>query len=135
MLASIGIGLWVAVDSSDNSIEFIIARLSLIPLCVASAWFSASQYVKLRNLAEDYAYKTVLAKSLVGFSEQIRQSENNTEAHSTYLERVLNEIHKDPLRSRKSIKTEPDITTTVEQLKNSLESVTSALKLFSQKAD
>jgi hypothetical protein len=98
---AIGIGIWVASDSSQNSsLPLIIGRLTLIPLCVAGSWFSAAQFVKLKNLAEDYAYKSALAKSLIGFSEQIRQSGENPASHTTYLQQVLNEIHKDPLRHR-----------------------------------
>ncbi len=132
MTAAIAIGLWVAVASHSSSIELIIARLSLIPLCVAGAWFSASQYVKLKNLAEDYAYKTVLAKSLIGFSEQIRQSDNHTTSHSTYLEKVLTEIHKDPLRARSKDQKHPDTSPSPSDLKLVLDDIRSALEKLSK---
>jgi hypothetical protein len=35
-----------------------IARISIISLPFAGAWFCAGQYTKLKNIAEDYAYKT-----------------------------------------------------------------------------
>jgi hypothetical protein len=31
---------------------------------ISVAWFCAGQYTKLRNIAEDYAYKTMLAQSI-----------------------------------------------------------------------
>lgn len=108
LLLAIGIGIWVASGSNgDSSLPLIIGRITLIPLCVAGSWFSASQFIKLKNLAEDYAYKSVLAKSLIGFSEQIRQSGEDPSAHTTYLQQVLSEIHKDPLRNR-SCRSEKD---------------------------
>ncbi|WP_415844435.1 hypothetical protein ACMYUJ_14890 [Stutzerimonas zhaodongensis] len=108
LILAIGIGIWVASgSSSDPSLPLIIGRITLIPLCVAGSWFSATQFIKLKNLAEDYAYKSVLAKSLIGFSEQIRQSGEDPSAHTTYLQQVLSEIHKDPLRNRNS-KTEKE---------------------------
>lgn len=108
LLLAIGIGVWVASGSNgDSSLPLIIGRITLIPLCVAGSWFSATQFIKLKNLAEDYAYKSVLAKSLIGFSEQIRQSGEDSSAHTTYLQQVLSEIHKDPLRNR-NFKTEKE---------------------------
>jgi hypothetical protein len=32
---------------------------------ISVAWFCAGQYTKLRNIAEDYAYKTMLAQSII----------------------------------------------------------------------
>ena len=70
----------------------------MIPLTLAGAMFCARQYVKQKNLIEDYAYKTVLAKSIVAFSEELRQGESNN--YSEYISVMLKEIHQDPLRTR-----------------------------------
>ena len=51
-----------------------------------------------KNLLEDYSYKLALAKSMVAFSEELR--EKDSERYKEYLSTVLNEILKDPLRIR-----------------------------------
>ena len=68
----------------------------MIPLTLTGAMFCARQYVKQKNIIEDYAYKTVLAKSIVAFSEEFKGKEQ----YSQYIETVLREIHQDPLRQR-----------------------------------
>lgn len=82
----------------------IVGRLSLVPFALLAAIFCANQYVKQKILIEDYAYKTVLAKSLVAFSEELRVKE--PEKYAEYLSTVLKEIHQDPLRKRDKIKDE-----------------------------
>lgn len=100
LICAVGIGVWVTVDSGTG-IEIILGRVSLIPILIGGAWFSASQYIKQRNIAEDYAYKNVLARSIVGFSEQISGSDGRGEDHSHYIRTVLSEIHMSPLRREK----------------------------------
>lgn len=100
---AIFIGGWVAVDPKIGW-EMLVARISLIPMLIAGAWFSAGQYVKQKNLAEDYAYKSVLAKSIVGFSEQLSAKEGTNKEYSHYVQSVLKEIHNDPLRRRADTK-------------------------------
>ena len=68
----------------------------MIPLTLTGAMFCARQYVKQKNLIEDYAYKTVLTKSIVAFSEEFKGKAQ----YSQYIETVLREIHQDPLRQR-----------------------------------
>ena len=80
------------------SLHIFISRISMIPLTLAGAMFCARQYVKQKNLIEDYAYKTVLAKSIVAFSEELRQGDDKN--YSEYISVMLKEIHQDPLRSR-----------------------------------
>ena len=70
----------------------------MIPLTLLAAMFCSNQYVKQKNIIEDYAYKTVLAKSIIAFSEELRVKE--PEKYAEYLSTVLKEIHKDPLRKR-----------------------------------
>lgn len=100
VLIAIGLGIWIASDETDK-IHLIIGRIALIPLPIVAAVFCANQYVKQKNIIEDYAYKMVLAKSIVGFSEQLKKdpSEDKGE-YIHYIKVALEEIHKDPLRKR-----------------------------------
>jgi hypothetical protein len=77
-----------------------------MPLTIAAAWFCSSQFVKQKNIAEDYAYKTVLAKSIVGFSEQLSKKSNQGDEYKKYIEKMLDEIHRDPIRrnERRNVK-------------------------------
>ena len=100
IITAILLGVWVAFDKT-NDLHLIIGRIALIPLPIIAAIFCANQYVKQKNLIEDYAYKMVLAKSIVGFSEQLKKdpSEDKGE-YIHYMKVALEEIHKDPLRKR-----------------------------------
>lgn len=99
LVAAVLVGVWLFVDKSVR-LETIVGRISLMPILIAGAWFCASQYVKQKNIAEDYAYKSVLAKSMVGFSDQLSDESRKGEDYSHYVKSVLSEIHKDPLRNR-----------------------------------
>jgi hypothetical protein len=97
------LGIWVVtgwgIDPNiKNPIMSIVGRLSMIPFALLAAIFCANQYVKQKNLVEDYAYKTVLAKSIIAFSEELRTKE--PEKYAEYLSTILKEIHQDPLRKR-----------------------------------
>ena len=70
----------------------------MIPLLVIATIFCAGQYSKQKALLEDYSYKLTLAKSMVAFSEELR--EKDPERHREYLSMVLSEILQDPLRHR-----------------------------------
>jgi hypothetical protein len=105
IVATLLIGIWIltgwGIHRSDDSnliMMNLIGRLSLIPFTVLAALFCANQYVKQKNIIEDYAYKTVLAKSIVAFSEELRAKEPIR--YAEYLSTVLKEIHQDPLRKR-----------------------------------
>ncbi len=98
---AIGVGVWIVWEKS-LSLETIIGRLSLLPILLGATWFCAGQYIKLRNLAEDYAYKSVLAKSMVGFSEKLSNTSTKNEEYSHYIKSVLYEMHNDPLGRRKN---------------------------------
>lgn len=97
---AISLGVWILIGQTDK-IHIIIGRIALIPLPIVGAIFCANQYVKQKNIIEDYAYKMVLAKSIVGFSEQLKKdlSEDKGE-YVHYMKVALEEIHKDPLRRR-----------------------------------
>jgi hypothetical protein len=106
-------GLIDIVPSKDNvpSIDetaFIISRLVVSPLFLVGAWFCATQYVKRKNIIEDYGYKKVLSLSLLSFKAEIEKTgvQNTTE----FIRAVQNELIKSPLDSldRKHLKRESD---------------------------
>ena len=99
---------WYFMQSiNENNQWFIIlGRILLLPIPIMGAVFCANQYTKQKNIIEDYAYKQTIAKSVVGFSEQLKKNgkdEDNSE-YVDYIRKALTEIHKDPLRSRKEEK-------------------------------
>jgi hypothetical protein len=116
LLGAIAVGIWVTLDS-DTAIGLVVGRLSLIPLLVAGAWFAASQYTKQRNIAEEYAYKSVLVRSMVGFSEQISGSDGKGDDYSHYVRNVLSEIHMNPLRKPAKSEKEQNSSETVDLLR------------------
>jgi len=103
MLLISGISYWIL---SGQSIEtnVLIGRILMIPILSIGLYFCISQYNKQKTIIEDYAYKTVIAKAIVGFSEQIKKNETeNTDEYATYMKTALAEIHQDPLRKRSKI--------------------------------
>lgn len=92
-----GLGDITGVDK-NQMIFNLVGRLSMIPFTVAGAVFCANQYTKQKNIAEDYAYKTTIAKSIIAFSEELRAKE--PEKYTEYISTILKEIHQDPLRKR-----------------------------------
>lgn len=106
-VCAIAIGIWVVWGNSTIALTTLVGRVTLIPILLGGAWFSASRYIKQKNLSEDYAYKSVLSKSIVGFSEQLSAKINKGEDYSYYVKSVLEEIHQDPL-GRKRLATLQD---------------------------
>lgn len=101
IFVTIGLGVWIVCGwgiSSTDKITSIVGRISMIPFTLLGALFCANQYTKQKNIAEDYAYKTVLAKSIVAFSEELRGKD--PARYAEYISTVLREIHQDPLRKR-----------------------------------
>ena len=87
---------------NPDSINSILGRIFGVGIAITGAAFCARQYVKQKEIAEDYAYKVVLSKSILAFSEEIDlAADDNGGEVSKYLQKVLDEIHKDPLRTRK----------------------------------
>ena len=86
--------------NEENKWFLIVGRLLLLPIPIIGAIFCANQYTKQKNITEDYAYKTVIAKSIVGFSEQLKKNSTDNSEYITYIAKALEEIHKDPLRAR-----------------------------------
>ena len=100
LIATVLLGIWI-LQTNPTYISLIIGRIALLPLPIIGAFFCANQYNKQKNIIEDYAYKMVLSKAIVGFSEQLKKngSENNEE-YVHYIKTALEEIHRDPLRKR-----------------------------------
>ena len=98
-------GLWI-LQTAPDQIGLLIGRISLLPLPIIGAIFCANQYTKQKNIIEDYAYKMVLSKAIVGFSEQLKKNGSDTnEEYVHYIKTALEEIHKYPLRKREKNKT------------------------------
>ncbi|KZS39505.1 hypothetical protein AWE51_25735 [Aquimarina aggregata] len=85
--------------ADTENIGFIIGRIGLTFIGISGAVFCANRFVILRNLEEDYEYKVVLTKSILAFSNKIKEIDDSKVAD--YLTQVLDELHQDPLRSRK----------------------------------
>ncbi len=127
VVASVGIGIWV---TSEQGIQLpaVISRISLLPILIGGAWFSAGQYVKQKNIAEDYAYKSVLAKSIVGFSDQLSSDTSKGDDYSHYMKSVLLQIHNDPLRKHISKPLEDN--SAREDIKKALEEIKGFKKII-----
>lgn len=130
LLGTIGLGIWI-LHTIPNDIGILIARISLLPLPIIGAIFCANQYTKQKNIIEDYAYKMVLAKSIVGFSEQLKKNgTDNNEEYIHYIKTALEEIHKDPLRSRtKSVKDSKNEPINLAQIGELVERITKLIKV------
>ncbi|MCW8896592.1 MAG: hypothetical protein OQJ96_06095 [Flavobacteriales bacterium] len=104
LLVAIALTVWIVggwgIENKDE-ISSIIGRVVAVAIAISGATFCAKQYIKQKNIAEDYAYKATLSKSIIAFTDEIKNRENEDGNQvSQYLEKVLNEIHKDPLRAR-----------------------------------
>ena len=106
LLFTLFVGIWIITGwwidpstSTENQMLLnLIGRLSMIPFTITGAIFCANQYTKQKNLIEDYAYKTTIAKSIIAFSEELRTKD--PERYAEYISTILKEIHQDPLRKR-----------------------------------
>lgn len=104
LISAISLTIWIVSDTANSEkLGVILGRIVAVGISIAGAAFCAKQYVTQKHIAEDYAYKAVLSKSIVAFTEEIGASSDNPDQHiGNYLNKVLTEIHKDPLRERKS---------------------------------
>ncbi|TRX71522.1 hypothetical protein [Carboxylicivirga sp. M1479] len=92
----------IATASYEEGLKWIpqlVGKVTAIGISIAGATFCSKRYIKQKNIAEDYAYKATLAKSIIAFTREI-QKRGSDESVSEYLTKVLTEIHKDPLRDR-----------------------------------
>ena len=103
--ATLCIGIWIVLGlgikdniSQNQLIINLIGRLSMIPFTIMGAIFCANQYTTQKNIIEDYAYKTAIAKSIIAFSEELRSKD--PDQYAKYISTILKEIHQDPLRKR-----------------------------------
>lgn len=103
---TLGIGIWIVL-SGHNDITATIGRVVLTSFTITGAIFCANQFIRQKNVIEDYSYKLVLAKSIVGFSEQLNNGQSNSDEYKAYIKLALSEIHQDPLRKRS--KNEKDV--------------------------
>lgn len=106
LITAISLTVWAITGygvTNPDSFGSIAGRIVAVGIAVSGAAFCAKQYVKQKNIAEDYAYKAVLSKSIIAFANEIKKSDisNNGEQVGKYLQKVLEEIHRDPLRTRK----------------------------------
>lgn len=98
VVAAIGLTIWIVIGDHAHDVSAIVGRIAAVAISITGATFCARQYVKQNNILEDYAYKSVLAKSIIAFTEEIKKRDDKKVAD--YLSKVLDEIHKDPLRTR-----------------------------------
>lgn len=99
---------------SDAAVPFLISRILVAPLFLAGAWFCATQYIKQKNITEDYAYKKVLSLSLLSIKAEVEKTgEKNT---SEFIRAIQGEIVKSPLDTldKKHFKNEIDLLRTVQ---------------------
>lgn len=128
LLTTITLGIWI-LHVVPTDMMILIARISLMPLPVIGAIFCANQYTKQKNIVEDYAYKMVLAKAIVGFSEQLKKNgSQNNEEYVHYIKTALEEIHKDPLRKRISSKPNSENSNNLTQIGDLVEKLSKLVK-------
>ena len=97
-LITIVIGILIVVGWWDNQnigLSMAVSRIAIMLTPLSGALFCAAQYAKYRNIREDYGYKAVLSKSMIGFMEHLPE-----DVRRDYLKTVLTEIHKNPLRKK-----------------------------------
>lgn len=99
--SAIALTAWIVNNNDSDNLNALIGRIVAVGISITGATFCAKQFVKQKNIQEDYAYKSVLAKSVVAFTEEIKKRDDKKVA--AYLEKVLSEIHKDPLRGRQNV--------------------------------
>ena len=87
-------------DSSKKRKQWLNGSIAfLIIAFIGGASFSAKQYLRQKNLADNYGYKLVLAKSIVAFAQEIKK--HDTQKAAEYMNEVLSEINKSPIPSSK----------------------------------
>jgi hypothetical protein len=129
LIGTICLGIWILQANPDN-IGVLVGRISLLPLPIIGAIFCANQYTKQKNIIEDYAYKMVLSKAIVGFSEQLKKNgTDENEEYIHYIKTALEEIHRDPLRKRDSKKSNEVKESSLKDLVEMVERIVKMTKL------
>ena len=83
----------------NDGVNSIVARVVFVGISITGATFSANQYNKQKYLADNYAYKLVLAKSILAFTKEIKKY--NPDKAADYMKDVLSEINKSPIEKIK----------------------------------
>jgi len=101
--ASLGYFLLMHPQASVGSFTLtsVLSKIAVVSVPIYAAWFCAAQYVRSKNTADDYGYKSVLAQSMLAFRAQFESSDQKEE----YMREVLKQIHQDPLRKKHDIET------------------------------
>lgn len=131
LLLAVLVCMWALIGyDSSRELIYIFSRLSVVPLLLGGLWFCATQYIKQKHIIEDYAYKRVLALSMVSFRNEIKNSSPN--GVDSFVTAVLQELHKPPLDSleRKNLNEEVKLLKGVqtEMLKEMLEAMKTSVK-------
>ncbi len=103
-IALIGSGLitvsWIDnANAMSDSINGIIVRITIITIAISGAAFCAKQYTRQKNIAEDYAYKSVLAQSIVAFAKELEKYDK--EKSVEFLAGAIKEINRSPTHKDK----------------------------------
>lgn len=135
-VSAVLIGIWI-LSGTGLDTGAILGRISLIPLLIGGSWFCANQYLKHKNLMEDYAYKNVLVKSIVGFTEQLSgSSDERNKEYNYYLKSMLDEIHNHPtIKKKVSTKTDADIGEDIKSLYDEVKSMAGQIKKYTKGSD
>jgi|SRR5690554_541923 len=116
LLTSVWLGINI-IENVEDQWFLVMSRILLLPLPISAVVFCAQQYNKQKNIIEDYAYKTTIARAIVGFSEQLKKnSKDDNSEYVEYIQKALGEIHRDPLRNRKEDRQEVMPTSQVDQI-------------------
>lgn len=98
LIAAVGTCVWALWNfEKNNEVLYLASRLSVIPLVLGGLWFCANQYIKQKHIIEDYAYKRVLALSMVSFRNEI--NDVSPEGVSAFIKSILSQLHQPPLDS------------------------------------
>ena len=92
------VGYFLVAFEQNITVGAFLGRIAVMSVAISIAWFCASQYVKSKNIQEDYGYKSALAKSIMPFLDQFDDEERRA-----YLQMVLMQIHQDPLRKKHDV--------------------------------
>lgn len=98
LAGAVGVCVWALWGfDAVSEIPYLFSRLSIVPLILAGLWFCSSQYIKQKHIIEDYAYKKVLALSMVSFRNEL--TDNSPGSVTEYIKSVLEQLHQPPLDS------------------------------------
>lgn len=97
LLGAAGVVIWLALGT-EMSIPMVIARIAILSVFGTGATFCGSQFVKQKNISEDYAYKATLAKSLAGLSQKIRDDDSDNDEYKQFISKFTDALYEHPLK-------------------------------------